>query len=67
MKNNSRNNGSRGSERPKDRRPGGRTQQSDYWDRIANDVASGYGAQQRPGRSYLNPDQEPDDARRGDA
>lgn len=52
------------------RQEGGRHREAaDYWDRIANDVASGYGAQRGParGRGILNPDQEPDDARRGDA
>ncbi|RYY99728.1 MAG: hypothetical protein EOO11_03985 [Chitinophagaceae bacterium] len=67
MKNNERSKGPRGSDRPKERPTGGRAPHSDYWDRIASDVASGYGAQQPRDRNILNPDQEPDDARRGDA
>jgi hypothetical protein len=46
---------------------GTRSGSVDYWDRIARDVAEGYGAQKGRGRNVLNPDQRPDDARRGDA
>ncbi|WP_460569832.1 hypothetical protein [Flaviaesturariibacter terrae] len=55
-----------GPRRPQDdsRRRG----EGDFWDRVADDVARGYGAQQRGrDRNILNPDQEPDDARRGDS
>ncbi|TCJ18774.1 hypothetical protein EPD60_03165 [Flaviaesturariibacter flavus] len=39
----------------------------DFWDRVARDVAGGYGAQRTRGGSVLNEDQRADDARRGDA
>ena len=50
-------------------RPAGDTRgkTGDFWDRVANDVASGYGAQNGRRGSILNPDQRADDARRGDA
>ena len=47
--------------------PGRHRGAADYWDRIADDVASGYGAQRGRDHNILNPDQEPDDAQRGDA
>ena len=50
-------------------RPAGdnRAKGGDFWDRVASDVAGGYGAQRGRGGSILNPDQRADDARRGDA
>ncbi|RYZ20875.1 MAG: hypothetical protein EOO16_15160 [Chitinophagaceae bacterium] len=50
-------------------RPAGeaRGKGGDFWDRIASDVAGGYGAQRGRGGSILNPDQRADDARRGDS
>gem|GEM_PF-5400702 len=44
-----------------------RPEREDYWDRIARDVAGGYGAQRARRGDLLNSDQLPDDARRGDA
>ncbi|RYY64822.1 MAG: hypothetical protein EOO12_08620 [Chitinophagaceae bacterium] len=52
-------------QRPQEER-GRRSSAADFWDRIADDAASGYGAQRGRDRNILNPDQEPDDARRGD-
>lgn len=53
--------------RPGSERATKRTSQphKDYWDSIADDVASGYRRGSR-GRGIYNEDQEPDDNRRGD-
>ncbi len=48
----------------------GETEKKDYWDRITDDPASGYGADEIPEgkdeENQLNVDQEPHDSERGD-
>ncbi|MBA2329297.1 MAG: hypothetical protein ACR2KB_12230 [Chitinophagaceae bacterium] len=37
----------------------------DYWDRVAEDAASGYGADEDGDTNLLNEDQQPDDHEKG--